>query len=71
MEDRLCSAPILALSNVDLLFEVECNASGVGIGLVLIHADCLLAFPSENLNGSRLNYSTYDKELYVIIRALE
>jgi hypothetical protein len=30
-----------------------------------------IAFFSEKLNGARLNYSIYDKELYALIRALE
>ena len=30
-----------------------------------------IAYFSEKLSGSSLNYSVYDKELYALVRALE
>jgi hypothetical protein len=30
-----------------------------------------IAYFSEKLNGAALNYPTYDKELYALVRALE
>jgi len=68
---RLTQAPVLSLSCFSKVFEVECDACGVGIGGVLTQEGKPLAFFSENLCDSRRKYSTYDKELYAILRCLE
>ncbi|XP_073056978.1 uncharacterized protein [Primulina eburnea] len=44
---------------------------GVGIGGVLMQGGRPLAYFSEKLNGAALNYPTYDKELYALVRTLE
>ena len=64
LKAQLTNAPILALQNFSKTFELECDASGVGICVVLLQGGHPIAYFSEKLHGVALNYPTYDKELY-------
>ena len=49
---------------------MESNASGKGIGVVLIQKGHPVAYFCEKLSQGKLNYLTYDKEFYAMVRAL-
>jgi hypothetical protein len=71
LKDKLTRAPLLQLPNFNKNFELECDASGIGLCGVLLQDRKHVAYFSEKLGGHVLNYSTYDKKLYALVRCLE
>jgi hypothetical protein len=69
--DKLTHAPLLQLPDFGKTFELECDASWIGIGGRLLQEGKPVAYFSEKLSGPSLNYSTYDKELYALVHVLE
>jgi hypothetical protein len=63
--------PILILLDFKNTFQVKCDASGVAISTVLSQDNNHIAYFSEKLNDVKRKYSTYDKEFYAVIQALE
>ncbi|PKU85169.1 RNA-directed DNA polymerase [Dendrobium catenatum] len=71
IKQALSSAPVLALPNFELPFQVDSDASMIGIGAVLSQADKPIEFFSEKLTPPRQKWTVYEQELYAVIRALK
>jgi hypothetical protein len=71
LKDKLTHAPLLQLSDFQKVFELKCDASGIGLGVVLLQEEKPVTYFSEKLSGASLRYSTYDKELYALVHTLQ
>jgi hypothetical protein len=64
------TCPVLALPDFTLPFVLECDASGEGIGAVLMQEGHPIVFESWNIIQPERLYSIYDKEMLAIMHAL-
>ena len=70
MKTIMSSCPVLALLDFSQPFIVECDASGEGLGAVLMQNHHPIAFESRKLKDYERHYSIYDKEMLAILHAL-
>lgn len=66
----MSSCLVLALPNFGQPFILECDASGEGIGVVLMQKGHPIEFESRKLEDTERLYSIYDKEMLAIMHAL-
>jgi hypothetical protein len=70
LKEKLILTPLLVLPNYTKTFKIKYYVSVIGISAALIHDKRLMVYFREKLNGVSLNYSRYDKMLYVLVRTL-
>jgi hypothetical protein len=68
---HLTTAPVLAQPDVSKPFEIYCDASGIGLGCMLMQDNRVIAYASRALRTHEQNYPTHDLELTAIIHALK
>ena len=71
LKQKLCDAPILALPDGNDDFVVYCDASGQGLGCVLMQRGKVIAYASRQLKIHEKNYTTHDLELGAVVFALK
>jgi hypothetical protein len=67
----LTTAPVLAQPDSNQPFDVYCDASGIGLGCVLMQNNRVIAYASRALRTHEQNYPTHDLELAAVIHALK
>jgi hypothetical protein len=76
LKEALVMAPVLAIPNDDRKFRLETDASDVATGTVLSQQQSdgsyhLVGYASKSYNNAEKSYTTYDKEMLVVMRGLE
>jgi hypothetical protein len=71
LKEKISTAPVLALPNLQQPFDIEIDASGYTMGVVLMQYCRPICYHCETFNQVVVNYPTYDKELYELVQSTE
>jgi hypothetical protein len=66
----LTTSPVLAQPDITKSFDVYCDASGTGLGRVLMQEGYVIAYSSRQLWRHEEHYSVHDLELVAVVYAL-
>jgi len=67
----MCSTLVLAIPYFTKKIMIECDSSRTNIGIVLMQEGRPFSFTIQQLNGKNLGQSTYEKEMMVILHAVD
>lgn len=67
LKRALTTALVLRMPDFSQIFEVKCDASGQGLGAVLMQNHQPIAYFSKSLSGRLLAKSAYEKELSALV----
>jgi hypothetical protein len=71
LKKRLTIAPVLVMPDIEKPFSIYCDASGQGLGCVLMQDGRVVAYASRQLRKHEVNYPTHDLELAAVVHALK
>jgi len=71
LKQAMLHPPVLRLPDFNQPFVIECDASGSGLGAVLMQTRQPIAFLSKALKGRALLLSTYEKEFLSLVTAVQ
>ena len=71
LKEAMYQAPVLATLDFTKTFILECDASGNGIGVVLMQDERPIAFESFPIKEKYLHKAIYEKEMLEILHELK
>jgi hypothetical protein len=67
LKKLLTTSPVLAQPDISMSFDVYCDASGTGLGCVLMQEGRVISYSSQQLRRHEEHYPTHDLELVVVV----
>jgi hypothetical protein len=71
LKEKINTAPVLALPNLQWPFAIEIDSSGYAMDAVLMQYRKPICYHFKTFNQTVVNYPTYDKELYALVESVK
>jgi hypothetical protein len=71
LNKRLTTALIQVMPDMEKPFSIYCDASGQGLGCVLMQDGRVVAYASQQLRKHEANYLTHDLELAAVVHTIK